>query len=803
MERQTHLETEARDRGVERQRSAVARALARGRATDTIAGVDMLKRSLEPAALAIAEYMVEVEAREAGRKPPLFRLCGACDPYLLAYITGKVAIDRAAHDTPLLRTSLSIGSAVEDEFRLAAFEEREPHLYATIARSLRDRSASPDHARVVWSTSAAKAGIELPRWSRNELVQVGVTLFDLFATSTGLIERVLLPHGRGKVQWRVRLAGQASEWFSHRNDNAGLLRPAYLPTVVQPQPWSSLRGGGYHTDNLFALPFIKRTRPDHMQELKTADLRHVYAGMNAIQNTGWRVNTQVLDVMQRAWDSGVQFPCLPNRDDLTVPEKPFDIETNTQARREWRHRAREVHTLNVQSRGTRFELARLLTTATELRHDPVIYFPHQLDFRGRAYAVPATLNPQGPDEARGLLTFAEAKPLWGAGKGAVSWLFIHGANVFGYDKASLSDRAIWGEQHRARAVATAADPFADLWWTEADKPWSFLAWCFEVARTDGLSSLPIALDGSCNGLQHFSAMLRDPIGGAATNLVPSSTPADIYQRVADRVIEKMQALRSDPAHMLYATGWLAFGIDRKITKRPVMVLPYGGTRMAAIHYIRDEVRTRIRAGQENPFGDQLPRAEVWLSGLVWQAIGEVVVAARAAMDWLQQVARVAASANQALTWTAPSGFIAHQSYLDVTQRRIRTRSRGEFLKLTDYTETQRLDRVRQANGISPNFVHSMDAAVMMLTIEQAVAAGVSQFAMIHDSYGTVAADTDTLAHTLRRAFVDMYENHDVLAEFAASVSARLPDKERLLLPSLPSKGNLDLQSVLTSDYFFA
>jgi DNA-directed RNA polymerase len=173
------------------------------------------------------------------------------------------------------------------------------------------------------------------------------------------------------------------------------------------------------------------------------------------------------------------------------------------------------------------------------------------------------------------------------------------------------------------------------------------------------------------------------------------------------------------------------------------------------------------------------------------------------MDWLQQVSRVAASANQALTWTAPSGFIAHQSYLDVTQRRIRTRSRGEFLKLTDYTETQRLDRVRQANGISPNFVHSMDAAVMMLTIEQAVAAGVSQFAMIHDSYGTVAADTDTLAHTLRRAFVDMYENHDVLAEFAASVSARLPDKERLLLPSLPSKGNLDLQSVLTSDYFFA
>jgi DNA-directed RNA polymerase len=36
-----------------------------------------------------------------------------------------------------------------------------------------------------------------------------------------------------------------------------------------------------------------------------------------------------------------------------------------------------------------------------------------------------------------------------------------------------------------------------------------------------VSHLPVAFDGSCNGLQNYSMMLRDEVGGAATNLVPS------------------------------------------------------------------------------------------------------------------------------------------------------------------------------------------------------------------------------------------------------------------------------------------
>ncbi|MDO3385991.1 hypothetical protein QWI17_09095, partial [Gilvimarinus sp. SDUM040013] len=98
-------------------------------------------------------------------------------------------------------------------------------------------------------------------------------------------------------------------------------------------------------------------------------------------------------------------------------------------------------------------------------------------------------------------------------------------------------------------LAIAADPFQARGWADhvgaqaIDKPWQFLAFCLEwkgyCEHGDRfVSKLPIAMDGSCSGIQHFSAMLRDEVGGAAVNLVPSDLPADVYGLVAKKVIER-------------------------------------------------------------------------------------------------------------------------------------------------------------------------------------------------------------------------------------------------------------------------
>ena len=59
--------------------------------------------------------------------------------------------------------------------------------------------------------------------------------------------------------------------------------------------------------------------------------------------------------------------------------------------------------------------------AETLRKEPCFYFPHSIDFRGRAYPIHAYLNHLGHDVNRGMLQFARAQPL---GERGLYWLHL-------------------------------------------------------------------------------------------------------------------------------------------------------------------------------------------------------------------------------------------------------------------------------------------------------------------------------------------------------------------------------------------
>jgi DNA-directed RNA polymerase len=111
-----------------------------------------------------------------------------------------------------------------------------------------------------------------------------------------------------------------------------------------------------------------------------------------------------------------------------------------------------------------------------------------------------------------------------------------------------------------------------------------------------------------------------------------------------------------------------------------------------------------------------------------------------------------------------------------------------------------LDRNRQTNGISPNWVHSMDASHMRATVRACWREGMRSFCLIHDSYGTHAGNAAVLAEVLREQFVEMY-SQDVLQSFKEELEMQLPEGKKL--PPLPPKGALDLELVKQSKYFFA
>jgi len=452
----------------------------------------------------------------------------------------------------------------------------------------------------------------------------------------------------------------------------------------------------------------------------------------------------------------------------------------------WKIQAKAVYGREKRRQSAVIAFMQAFKTAQELKEWEEFYYVYTCDFRGRIYCATSGLSPQGADTAKGLIQFARSERL---GVSGVKWLAIQGANTYGEDKLSYDDRVEWVKANTDNIRRSVSDPIrAREWWGEADKPYQFLAFCYEWAdcdygrNTEAHSSIPVGLDGSCNGLQHFSAMLRDEVGAAATNLKDSETPEDIYQEVADRCTAILRTI-DDPR----ARKWLQVGLTRKLAKRPVMTLPYGATQTSARDYIFEWVQDNWDLFKLEP-KHQWTLAK-YLTPYLWEAIGQTVIAARGAMAWVKKNV-----GDEYCSWLTPIGFPVYQYYKDVPVYRVQTKLCGGValqLKVSDYDDYGEPKKSQQRSGIAPNFVHSIDSTHMVMTINST---DFRCYAMIHDDFGTHAGNTEVLFKAIRSSFHTLYSKHDPLRAWGEQVGADLS--------TIPPTGDYDINNITGAGYFF-
>lgn len=797
------------DTGIAKVRARQEADRARGNASNTAGGKVLMTRMSTALAERIITKIAELEDGKAKRKPPELRNLKLLPARVLAVVTLRAVTNSLARlkpeDCTTQKLGHAIGNDVESEYLARLFRKDDRGLFDRIIRNVNERSKNPEQRRK--ELVAAYQMVhedDGPRMTITEKVRLGTLLLHALEAE-GVARSRRVSKGK-KCQKVYELTEDTLETMVKSDDMAAEMQPSMYPTLIQPRPWVTLKSGGYW------MPFkrnagmvVARTRTNGIRHGSEEDMPRMFRPVNYLQNTPFAVNRSVLDVVLKMQEGNISCASLPSMHLETVPPKPHDIETNEGARKEWRSKAREVHTRNAAAKGKILAVDKTIRLASSLAGEKALYFPKMVDFRGRVYDCPSFLKPQGDDLSKGLLDFANGKPV---GEDGAYWLAVHGANVWGEDKRSLDDRVAWVEANEERIRCTADDPFADRWWMDADKPFQFLQFCLDWAGFcengfDHISRTPVAMDGSCNGLQHLSAMLRDSVGGSAVNLLPASKPQDIYTQVMEKVIVllKERAANGEPT----AQKWLPL-MKRKTVKRPVMTLPYGATKTGfADQIMEDTIRPLEKAG-ESPFTSEPYKAAQYLGKLVWEATGQTVIAARAAMDWLQGVAKVVAKANQPIEWTTPSGFVVRQDYRKVRSRQVELQISGQRVKLyVAEGHEDKIDSAKMALAIAPNFVHSMDAAHMLRTVELLLdTVGPSiHLSMVHDSYATHAADANALYDAIRNAFVQMYQEKDWLKAFKEEVASQLPAEIVETLPPVPPHGDLNIADVLNSLYFFA
>lgn len=572
----------------------------------------------------------------------------------------------------------------------------------------------------------------------------------------------------------------------------------YMPMLVPPLSWTGYNRGAY----LFLPSYVMRThgarkQREALKRVPKMQLKSAFEALDTLGSTKWRINNRVLGVIDRIWANGGRVADLVDREDIPLPEEPY---TEDEAeRRKWKWHVKSVKKENSERHSQRCDIELKLTVARKMKDEDGFYYPHNLDFRGRAYPMHPYLNHLGSDLCRGVLEFAEGRPL---GKSGLRWLKIHLANVYagGVDKLSFDDRVAFTEKHLEDIFDSADRPLEGRsWWLNAEDPFQCLATCINLSEAlrspspeTTLSHVPVHQDGSCNGLQHYAALGRDKLGADAVNLVGGEKPADVYSGIADRVLDIMrQDAVKDPTVEPNArrARLLINQVDRKLVKQTVMTSVYGVTYIGA----RDQIKKRLKERCAIENDEELFSASCYAAKTTLDALQEMFKAARSIMTWLGECAKIIAAENQTVRWETPLGLPVVQPYQKFGRRLIKT----SLQVLTLQQETDKVMVKRQRTAFAPNFVHSLDGSHMMMTAVACKRAGLN-FAGVHDSYWTHACDVDKMNQILREKFVELYQA-PILENLLESFQKTFP---ALKFPPLPERGDFDLREVLGSPYFF-
>ncbi|TPX51041.1 DNA-directed RNA polymerase [Synchytrium endobioticum] len=465
---------------------------------------------------------------------------------------------------------------------------------------------------------------------------------------------------------------RASEAMRKMKTPPILAPPTLLPMLVSPKPWAGSWLGGYLT---IRQPLIRIfNNPEHRDYIRAAEkadndgghLKFLMKGLDVLGQCPWRINEKILSTVVEAWKDDNPIGGLPAiKLSRPKPEMPSDEVVQKDPRALKRYRA-QLKTWQNDASGLfsqrcseayKIEIAKAYA-------GHILYFPHNIDFRGRAYPLPSHLNHMGSDMCRGVMEFAEAKPL---GKRGLDWLKIQVASLAGVTKVSFADRIKFTEANISEVFDSADEPLAGRrWWTKGDAPFQLLATCVDLAAAlrypnpeEYPSRLPVHQDGTCNGLQHYAALGGDIHGAEKVNLVPSDKPQDLYSGVASivaRFVEehakaygKHQEIiaRGEESDITVKLGGedvppppesiIIHGkITRALVKQTVMTDPYGVTFIGA----REQVAARlIETQDENQLThEQIRSVSIYVAKLILASLGELFTCAKSIQKWFNVAA---------------------------------------------------------------------------------------------------------------------------------------------------------------------
>jgi DNA-directed RNA polymerase len=775
----------------------------------------------------------------------LQRVLRGLDVEVIALACLMPALNSVALEHTHRDAALAIGGSLWTEAYMRKLLVTDKKAAGSITKAAGERFASVKlrQAKVI-KDAEKRLGFTMEEWTRPMRLHAGQWGINILLQALPhVFELREIPNDAEKA-WSV--TDEAATMMDDVVNDAVLKSPVYQPRTVKPNDWT-----GFYSkiaeDRRFASVAVPLVRTLHKETvaaikhaIRTGQMDGVMRAVNNLQSVPYKINGWLLGILQECDHLGIEVKGVPPQKPKKVtPRSPDDVWA-AMTKAEQGRRAAQIKIEKKRNRidkAARFKFNIDLSVARRMQIVDQFFTPMNLDWRGRVYYL-TQFNFQREDYVRGMFLFANGKPV---GERGIYHLKLQVANTWSgeqkLDKQPMPVRVKWCDDNIDLLRDFVARPLHNTDWTKADKPFAFLAAARELVNAwdnpSYVCHLPVAFDGSCNGLQHLCAMTRAE-EGKFVNLTDNASPEDIYQMVADAALKSIEADKYSDV-LYYAQGpadaprkanatlgdlaqlALSYGVNRKLVKRNVLSFAYSSKENGMKdQHVEDTIDAEALKGNY-PFGTTFAEQQLaasYLAKRTMAAIKGVVTKPAEAMAFMQKLAQVLAHEGKALTWKTPMGlpWINRYHASNVRVIRLSCYSKGVRIPvdtmLSDGFDTAIAKR-EVSNGVAPNFVHALDGCHLQASVNAAVDRGIVDFATVHDSYGCLPADADLFNEVIREEFLRIYVDRDVLQELLDDAISQLSeagraklDKELEKAPK-PVPGDLPLEQIISAVYAFA
>ncbi len=747
------------------------------------------------------------------------------DVDIISYVGLVSMFDAVGRNQTLTRAVATIGQKVEMEIFNMKLREYNLKLAKRIETKVTKDHSSERHRVKAAKAIASKAGFTYDKWDDKRRVIVGTPVLNSILRVSGIFD-IWETTIKSRTLKKIGLLPEATARLSELDFDESWTSPLFAPMTVKPKDWTSFNTGCYLDEALcnqvkLVKGYVSTVHIKAIQKgFDDGTIQPSIDALNAVQRTSMKLNPSIVEAVEWCWLNDKKLGKFPTRAYVEMPDHVDDFDSLSDTEKKGiRIKNRNIVIKNRQIDGQRSVMAQDLKVAKELMEYDQFYLPHNFCHRGRIYPIPH-FSHHRDEHIKAMFEFANEKVV---DEQAFYWIAIQVANTGDFDKVSkkpMLDRIKWVNDNADKIIEVAQDFKSSFdFWSKADKPFCFLAACqayfkYLVEGEGSTSGLPISLDGSNSGIQHYSAASRQERDGSLVNLVPSTKPQDIYQEVADVVEAIFKGQFEDEK---WARAWLKFGVNRKLVKRNVMTFGYS----SEIYGFKDQIledtmrplADEVLEGKHDthPFGeDQGFAAANFLAKANWKAVNQVITGASEGMKFFKTLARLLAHENKHMRWVTPVGFPVIQSYSKFTTKEIKVylydrtlfKNVRSQISLRD-KPVKAVDKAKSASAVSPNVIHSMDAAHLLLTVLNGLQQEIHEYFLIHDSFATTAADTQKLYKIIRSSFVELYTDFCLYQSVLDHNINQFTNLSKVELPSIPKKGNLVLEDIKDSRYCFA